>query len=179
MPGKHFIGGPATASKEWDSMNTLIIYDSTFGNTQQIAVTITRALETYGTVRCIEVSRVDTLDVQGVDLLILGCPTQLHGLAPAMRALVEHIPDRTLEGLAAAAFDTRYRMSSLMSGSASKVLASKLKKAGANLLLPAKSFFVVGREGPLEDGALEQAEQWTRQIMERFEMLHAQPAGKQ
>jgi len=160
-------------------MNTLIIYDSAFGNTQQIAGAITNALQTYGTVRCLKVSEVHALDTQGVDLLILGCPTQLHGLAPAMRALVEHILERSLEGLAAAAFDTRYRMSRLLSGSASTVLANRLEKAGANLLLPAKSFFVADREGPLEEGELERAERWTRQIIERFEMFHTQLAEKQ
>lgn len=157
-------------------MNTLIIYNSTFGNTQQIAEAITSALRTYGTVRCLNVSEVHALDVQDVDLLILGCPTQIHGLAPAMRTFVEHILDRSFEGLAVAVFDTRYRMSRLLSGSASTVLANRLEKAGANLLLPAKSFFVADREGPLEEGELERAKRWTRQIIERFEMFHAQSA---
>jgi flavodoxin len=159
-------------------MNILVIYDSTFGNTQQLAVIIARALKSYGTVQCVKASEVNIRDIQGTDLLILGSPTQSHGLPPSMHALIEALPDHTLEGLAVATFDTRYRMSSVFSGSSAQILASKLKKAGANLLLPAKSFFVVGREGPLEDEELERAEQWTRQIMERLELLKVQTAGK-
>jgi len=149
-------------------MHTLIIYDSAFGNTRHIAEAIAQTLEKQGTVRLVSVPDVDEIELTGLDLLILGCPTQGHGLTPAVRTLLDGIPRGSLEGLAALAFDTRYRMSEWLSGSAAHRIARKLQKAGARLILPAESFFVVSREGPLEEGELERAGQWAEKAVEQF-----------
>jgi flavodoxin len=150
-------------------MNTLIIYDSAFGNTEQVACAMADRLAEYGMVRLFQLPESTSFERRDADVLIVGGPTQRHGTSPAMRAFLAGIPRRTLRGLGAAAFDTRYHMSAWKSGSAAASIASKLKRAGAFLILPAESFFVAEQEGPLEKGELERAAQWAEQVFVQFE----------
>lgn len=154
-------------------MNTLVIYDSTFGNTETIAHAIADTLEEEGSVRVLRVGEAGTHDFAGVDLLVVGCPTQRHKASPGIQAFLGSIPRKALRGLLAVAFDTRYRKARWLTGSAAGAIAKKLTKAGASLLLPPESFFVVGREGPLEEGERARAGDWARQLIEK---LHSQRA---
>jgi len=154
-------------------MQTLIIYDSEYGNTQQIAQAIADALKAYSSVQLMTVAEACPPSLQGVDLLLIGGPTQIHGLTPTMRTLLDKLPDQALRGLPVAAFDTRFRMATVRSGSTAQAIAHKLEREKARLLLPAKSFFVTGREGPLEEGALENAARWVTTIMERYRAYRA------
>jgi flavodoxin len=151
-------------------MNTLIIYDSTFGNTAQIAQAMADRLREHATVRTALANEAGLTEMKEIDLLIVGGPTQRHGVSPAMRALLESFPRRSLRGVSAAAFDTRYHMAAWKSGSAAHRIASRLKRAGASLIVPPESFFVALREGPLEEGELERAAHWAEGIFEKVEM---------
>ena len=151
-------------------MNTLIIYDSTFGNTAQVAQVMADKLGEHGTVRIALANEAGLSEMKEIDLLIVGGPTQRHGVSPAIRDLLERLPRRTLRGAGAAAFDTRYHMAAWKSGSAAHRIASKLKRTGASLLVEPESFFVAEREGPLEEGELERAARWADGIFERFEV---------
>lgn len=150
-------------------MNTLIIYDSTFGNTAQLAQAMADTLRARGMVRTVRADEAGALELKEADLLVIGGPTQRHGLSPAMRAFLERLPRRTLHGLSAAAFDTRYHMSAWKSGSAAPGIASRLKRTGASLIVPPESFFVAEREGPLEEGELARAARWALEVFEQCE----------
>jgi flavodoxin len=149
-------------------MKALIIYDSTFGNTEHIAQAIAQKLREYGPVQLVPVEEAGRLELKETQLLLLGCPTQRYDLTPAVRAFLENIPRGTLQGVMAAAFDTRYRMSSWLSGSAAWDIAQHLQEAGATLILPPESFFVAGIRGPLDEGEIERAMQWATTLLERF-----------
>ena len=164
--------------RKGQTMNTLIIYDSTFGNTEQLARAMADRLGEYGIVILFRVPETGALEIKDADVLIMGGPTQRHGTSPAMRAFLERTPRRTLHGLGAAVFDTRYHMSAWKSGSAAPRIASRLKRAGASLIVPPESFFVAEREGPLEEGELERAVQWAEQIFEQFEASRSVQKGK-
>ena len=150
-------------------MNTLIIYDSTFGNTAQVAQAMADKLGEHGTVRIASADEAGLTEVKDIDLLFVGGPTQRHGLSPTMKTLLEGFPRRTLQGIRAGAFDTRYHMSAWKSGSAAHGIASKLKRAGASLIVEPESFFVAEREGPLEEGELERAAGWAEEILQQYE----------
>ncbi len=154
-------------------MKALIIYDSTFGNTECIARIIAHTLRVHDSVQVFSVEETNNIILKDADVLLIGCPTQRHGLTPAVRALLEGMPRGSLRGVSAAAFDTRYHMSAWKSGSAAPRIASKLKRAGAALILPPESFFVSSREGPLEDGELERAVHWAGTVLEQFEASKA------
>ena len=150
-------------------MNILIIYDSTFGNTAQVAQAMADRLGEHGTVRIALADEAGLSEMEEIDLLIVGGPTQRHGVSPAIRDLLERLPRRTLRGAGAAAFDTRYHMAAWKSGSAAHRIASKLKRTGASLLVEPESFFVAEREGPLEEGELERSARWADGVFEQFE----------
>lgn len=159
-------------------MNTVILYDSNFGNTEQLARAMADELAYYGTVRLLRVPKDGMLERGEADVLLVGGPTQRHGTSPAMRTFLESIPRHTLRGLAAAAFDTRYHIAAWQSGSAAHRIASMLKRAGVTLIVPPESFFVAEREGPLEQGERERAVQWAEQIHAAFEASRRAEQGQ-
>jgi flavodoxin len=154
-------------------MNALIVYDSEFGNTERIAYAIAKQL---GTARVIRAAEVDTLDHVTCDLLLVGGPTQRHRASPTLHTLLERLPHGALKGVPAAAFDTRYRMSEFLSGSAAAWIAGRLKRAGARLILPPESFFIERDVPPqsekrrherehLESGEEERAAAWANALL--------------
>jgi flavodoxin I len=150
-------------------MNILVVYDSTYGNTEEVAQAIANTLAGSGSARLLRVNKVQPSDLQDVDLLVLGCPTHRQRPTAAIQAFLESIPTTSLSGVSAAAFDTRYHKPRLLTGSAARRVAKYLRKAGASMEVPPQSFFVVFREGPLEDGELERAANWARQILDKLE----------
>ncbi len=157
-------------------MNVLIVYDSAFGNTERIARAIAERL---GSARLIRVEEAGALEHPECDLLIVAAPTQRQRASPAMQEWLERLPRGALKNVPAAAFDTRYRMSRLLTGSAAARIASRLKRAGARLVVPPESFFM-GRDVPpqgqkrrhemerLEPGEEGRATQWAASILERM-----------
>jgi flavodoxin len=154
-------------------MNTLVIYDSTFGNTEKIAQAIAEVMAERGPARTLRVSKVQSSDLEGIDLLMLGCPTHKRKPTDAVQAFLECVSRKSLSGISAAVFDTRYRKPRLLTGSAAGRLAKSLRKAGAALLTSPQSFFVLSREGPLEEGETERAATWAREIPKSFAARNA------
>ena len=142
-------------------MQTVVIYDSKFGNTEKVAQAIGRGLSGLGDVRVMSTGEA-TL-TERPDLLLVGGPTQKRGASPALRAFMESLP-AALRGVPAAPFDTRYRGATWMFGSAAAEAAKAIRKAGGDLVAEPESFFMV-RKGPmerqtLEPGEIERAERW-------------------
>jgi flavodoxin len=157
-------------------MNALIVYDSKFGNTERIARAIAGRL---GSARLIRAEEAGALGRLECDLLIVAGPTQRHGASPAMQEWLERIPRGTLKDVPAATFDTRYRVSRFLSGSAAARIEGRLKRAGARLVVPPESFFMERDVPPqgekrrhemeqLEPGEEERAAEWAAIILERM-----------
>lgn len=149
-------------------MNALVVYDSVYGNTKEIAEAIAGVLEQHGSARVTATGSATVSDFVGIDLLALGGPTQNSGLSPAMKKFFEKIPAETFSGLSVVAFDTRIRISKWLSGSAAERIDRVLRRQGIGLLVPPQSFFVAGTEGPLEDGENERAQEWANTTLQRI-----------
>jgi flavodoxin I len=157
-------------------MRVLVIYDSFFGNTEQIAQAIGRALDPQGDVRVRRVSSVRPEDVAGVEMLIVGSPTRGFRATPAIMNLLKALPRDSLRGVKVAAFDTRIGEADINSrvlrffvgtgGYASKHIMGGLTKKGGQPGSPAEGFLVEGTEGPLKDGELERASDWAKGLAE-------------
>lgn len=151
-------------------MHALIVYDSVYGNTEWIAQAIAEGLKDRYSVRQVRVTEVDTGDLKGADLLVVGGPTHRHRASPAMKDFLELLPRRSLRGMAAVAFDTRYRMAPFFSGSAALEIVRQLRRAGASIADEPQSFFMEpdaatdGRRRHdrelLASGELERARTW-------------------
>ena len=145
-------------------MQIMVVYDSQYGNTQQLADAIAAELENWGPVHLTNV-RTNPFAVPGKPgLLIVGGPTQGHGVSAPLRAYLEALPAQSLLGVPAAAFDSRARGPRWLTGAASHGIAKRLTRRGAHLVLPPESFLVTGTEGPLLDGERARAQGWARAV---------------
>lgn len=151
-------------------MNTVIVYDTQFGNTEEVAQTIAETLRNYGQVRTVRVEHTHPLYLEGVDLLILGCPTQKRNATSHMLSLLDYIPPISLSRLAVACFDTRLDQPQWLAGSAAERMTRKLGKKDISRLLPPESFLVEGMHGPLKEGELGRAKIWAGMLHEQVEI---------
>jgi flavodoxin len=141
-------------------MKSLVIFDSTFGNTGKIAETIAKELGTES--RAVSVSDCRATELMGIELIVVGSP--IIGWRPSekMGFFLADLDKGKLKGLRAATFDTRVRK--FYHGDAAKKIAQALKKAGAEIIAVPQAFYVQGKEGPLLDGEIEKAVEWAKSI---------------
>ncbi len=151
-------------------MNTLVVYDSQYGNTERIAQTIADTSRAFGQAQAVHVAQAHPVEFQGLDLLILGCPTQGFRPTPAMQSFLGTVPFQRLRGLAVACFDTRFR-GGLWKSSAAPRMVRQLRTMGVEPIVPPESFFVkaMKKEGPLLDGEVERAASWAVMLREKYE----------
>ena len=79
-------------------MKALVVYDSAYGNTEQIARTILSALASQVEAELLQVGNVNALKVTGVQWLVVGSPTQKFKPTPAIQSLLASIPPHGLKG---------------------------------------------------------------------------------
>jgi flavodoxin len=146
-------------------MNSLVVYESKFGNTQKVAEIIAKTLGSNGPARTAEVEDPYALTLDAVDLLVIGGPTQAHGMSPALRVYLEALISRAPAGIRAAIFDTRLKGPGFLWGSAAKAIADQLRKAAFVLVAPPESFLVEGMKEPrLVEGEERRAQAWAVEI---------------
>ena len=163
-------------------MKALVVYDSFFGNTEQIARAVGDAVGAAIGASPAAPSGVTTLRVGDVkpghlanlNLLVVGSPTRAFSASPATKAWLKALAPNSLRGVEVAAFDTRADMNDVNSraltafvklfGYAAEPIANSLTKRGGTLVVPPEGFFIVDKEGPLKDGELARATAWGAQI---------------
>jgi flavodoxin len=157
-------------------MRSLVVYDSQFGNTKKVAEVIGSCLENAGRVLVIHARDVQAGDLSGINLLVVGSPTQGFTLTKPVRIWIRTIPSSGLAGVRAAAFDTRFTEEVISKNSflnflvgifgyAAKPIADRLQAKGAEVVLPPEGFFVADTEGPLLEQELERAADWARKLI--------------
>jgi flavorubredoxin len=163
-------------------MNVLILYDTVYGNTEQLAQGMARALEPVAAVRLEKAAGGGRVSAERVDLLIMGGPTHRQRMSAPLTALLETVDRKALQGVRAAAFDTRYRMPAWLTGSAARRIAHQLKRRGARVIAPPESFFMERDLPPkgqkrrhelerLEPGEVERAARWAVALADNVETL--------
>ena len=156
-------------------MKAMVVYDSVFGNTKQVALAIGQALAEQGRADTSPVTEIDAEKIRAYDLLIVGSPTRGFRPTEAIAKFLKSLAKGDLKGRQVAAFDTRILLSTIDSsalrfivntgGYAAPNIAKTLKGKGGILLMPPEGFYVTGEQGPLQDGELRRAEDWARQIV--------------
>ena len=144
-------------------MKALVIYDSLYGNTEQIARAIGGGIG--GEVKVVKVGEASAMELGAYDLLIFGSPTQGGRQTKTMIEFLGKIPDGTLKNKNAAAFDTRMKnMFVKLFGWGASRIADYLIGKGANMVAPSEGFFVKSPKGPLVEGETERAAAWGKTI---------------
>jgi len=167
-------------------MRTLIVFESMYGNTRAVAEAIAEGMGADVDVSVRAVHEAGDIP-DDIDLLIVGGPTHMHGLATSMSrgmAVTAAKEDaakldasategpglrqwlRDLDKLSdarAAAFDTRGDANAALTGSAARGIARRLRQHGYDVVAR-ESFLVEDAEGPLEEGELERARAWGAEL---------------
>jgi hypothetical protein len=162
------------------------VYESLFGNTHEVAEAVAEGLRPRAEVVVSPVKDAPAGVVAGADLLVVGGPTHVHGMSSRLTrkgALNDatkkgkQLPD--VEGPAlrdwfdgigkaastrAAAFDTRLPSPKLLTGSAARGIAKRLRGHGFDVV-GEESFLVEEAEGPPAAGELERAKEWGRTLV--------------
>jgi hypothetical protein len=160
-------------------MRALIVVESSFGNTLAIGSAIAQGLGRFMTVDVCDVTDAPAAIEDGIDLVVIGGPTQAFGMSrpgtredaarqaghsTAAKIGVREWLDSDPAGIRrAAAFDTKINKG-WVPGSAAHAIARRLRKLGATLVADPESFRVVGTPGPLAAGELDRARQWGEQL---------------
>ena len=171
-------------------MKALVIYESMYGDTREIAEAIAAGIGESADVRL--VPTVEALDAltENPDLIVMGGPTHVHGMSrpktrqsaiadgnkpgsklsvdpnahgPGIRDILESI--KTLDAHAAA-FDTRMQVPASLSGRAAKGIARALKRCGARMVTAPESFFVT-KDTALVAGETDRARRWGAQLTDK------------
>lgn len=159
-------------------MSVRVIYESMFGNTEELAHAVARGL---GDVQVLEVSQATQSDVQGLDLVVLGGPTHAFSMsrpatrhdahkqgarqgdeARGLRELIAELPKDLATPIAV--FDTRVGKARKLPGSAAKSAARELLRHHHTQVVARESFYVEDVSGPLLDGEAERATAWGRTL---------------
>jgi len=157
-------------------MKSLIVYDSQFGNTKKVAEAIGGVLGKSGRVFLIRASNVQPGDMSGLNLLVVGSPTQQFTATSEVKSWLNRLPADSLRGVRAAAFDTRFTQEKInevkilgylvkVFGYAAEPIAQRLEKKGAALVLQPEGFYVGDTEGPLLEKELERAVEWAENLV--------------
>jgi len=127
-------------------MKTLIVYDSFYGNTEKIARAIGGAIA--GEVKVLRPGEVDPSELQSVDLLVVGSPTQGGRPTKAVQDLLNKLPEPVVRGINVAAFDTRFstKLVGIFGYAAGKIAENLKKRAVLSFRLPSPSLSKAGRD---------------------------------
>jgi flavorubredoxin len=171
--------------EEEDDMRALVVFESMFGNTERIARAVAEGLSQEMEVDVVEVGSAEPKPDPEVELLVVGGPT--HAFSMTRKGTRQGAVKETaaplvsqgiglrewLEGLskgrpmAGATFDTRFKKSRRITGSAARAAAKRLRKLGFDLVAEPESFFVGKTTGPLLDGELDRGREWGAGVARR------------
>ncbi|MBN2389787.1 MAG: flavodoxin family protein [Anaerolineae bacterium] len=152
-------------------MKALVVYDSVYGNTEKVAQAMAAALECEAH----RVTAVTPEQLAGLDVLVVGSPTQAFQPLKPVKAFLKGLPAGKLNGIKVAAFDTRMDVKQVnnavltffakLFGYAAEPIGKQLVKRGGAEAVPPAGFIVEGSEGPLKEGELERAAAWAQKIL--------------
>ncbi|HEY4695058.1 MAG TPA: flavodoxin family protein [Candidatus Nanoarchaeia archaeon] len=156
-------------------MKALVIYDSAFGNTEKIAQAISQTLG--GELKFVK--ETDHTKLKGIDLLVVGSPTQGGQATKPLQEFLNKIPDGALKNTKVVSFDTRisakqqagWWLSALAQlvtgifGFAAPRIAKSLESKGGILIAEPEGFIVEGTKGPLAPSELDRAKTWAKKLL--------------
>ena len=143
-------------------MKGIVVYDTSHGNTREIAETLK---ESGMEVAVLYVKDVKKLSAKDYDFLVLGSPTKFGTMSFAMRFFLNKVKSKEWVNKPFAAFDTENPENiERKEGSAAEKIAAKLVEKQMNQLLPVLKAVVLGMKGPLQEGEIERARAYAREL---------------
>ena len=168
-------------------MRAVVVYESMYGNTHQVAEAIGAGLRSSFEVSVIPVSEAGPAVLTGADLVVVGGPTHVHGMSRAStRKAAVQAADKPVGGLKvepdalgpglrewfgslgdypvkAAAFDTRMHGPAVFTGRAATGVARLLREHGFHVVAEPESFLVT-KQDRLEPHEQDRARDWAAKL---------------
>jgi hypothetical protein len=170
-------------------MRTVIIYESIYGNTHQVAEQLADVARSHGDAVLVPAEEATRASLDGADLLLVGGPTHVHGMScratrqgggadtdphadhpagadvpgPGLRDWFRAVG--RVDGLSAVAFDTRCVGPEVLTGRASVGIGRRLRHYGFTEVAAPRSFLVT-RDNSLVEGECERAHEWAASVFE-------------
>jgi menaquinone-dependent protoporphyrinogen IX oxidase len=147
-------------------MKGIVVFDTSYGNTKTIAETISETLKESGLeVDTFYVKDVKKLSAKDYTFLVLGSPTKFGTMSFTIRFFLGKVKSKEWMNKPFAAFDTENPENiERKEGSAAEKIAEKLREKQMNQLLPVLKSVVLGWKGPLQEGEIERAKDYAREL---------------
>ena len=147
-------------------MKSIVVYDTSYGNTQTIAETIAETLKESGIeVDLFDVKNVKKLSAKNYNFLVLGSPTRFGTMSFAIRGFLGKVKSEEWVNKPFAAFDTENPENmERKEYSAAEKIAAKLTDKKMNQLLPVLKAAVIGQKGPLKEGEIERTKDYAKEL---------------
>lgn len=155
-------------------MKILIVFDSLYGNTEKVARAVAEGFSSRDRVEVVPVKEATYEKMRGIELLVVGSPTQGGRPTKAVQQFLDEMMTRDLlKEMKVAVFDTGLRSGDLnfalkllvkTIGYAASKMARTVTKKGGKPVMAWQGFFVKGKSGPLLDGELERAREWAAHL---------------
>lgn len=173
-----------TSQDDVQEPHAMVVFESMFGNTEQVAVAVADGLQAEGVpTAVVEVSTAPAVLPPSVDLLVVGAPTHAFSLsrpktrseavrqgadeskaAIGLREWLETVRPSADQPVHVAVYDTRatqVRRLPAAAGPSAARLAKRRRFAGVDRPV---AFLVADMQGPLVDGEIERATSWGRSL---------------
>ena len=148
-------------------MKGIIIYDTSYGNTQKIAEVLSETLKDSGIENDVfHIKKIKKINGKDYNFLALGSPTKFGTMSFAMKFFLGKINSKDWANKPFFASDTENPENVEKSRvenkdwSAAEKIAEKLKEKNMNQLLPVLKGLVNGMKGPLLEGEIERTKNY-------------------
>jgi len=152
-------------------MKGIVVYDTSYGNTEKIAEAIAETLKESGIeVDLFHVKDVKKLSGKNYDFFVLGSPTKFGTMSFTIKFFLGKVKSEEWMSKPFTAFDTEnpenVEQSRIQNKewSAGEKIAEKLREKKMNQLLPVLKALVIGQKGPLVEGEIERTKTYAREL---------------
>lgn len=153
-------------------MSALVVFDSTYGNTEIVARAIAEVLAQRSPVRTLRSEQFRSGHLEGMSLVVVGSPGRSPRPSPGILSWLARLPLGSLQDVRVAAFDTRLDvrgggrpLAALLGrwfGYPAPRIERRLLLAGGTLAAPAQGFVLESPLGPPSEGETDRARAWAR-----------------
>jgi len=136
----------------------VILYDSVYGNTKKVAMSLSRGLEAGGLyVDSVPIQDFDIVEIKNYEIIGIGGPTHFHGASKQMKLFLKRIKHLKIGDKYGFAFETKADFR--LAGSAAKRIIKYLKSMKFKIIYPTITGIVLDKEGPLQETTSDMMEQ--------------------